>query len=267
MPKKVLTIAGSDPIAGGGLQADLATFSEYGLFGLATVTSIVTLPAWQFKLYPLDLAVIDEELATVFALPELAGVKLGLLPDVATIELVGQYLKRYPELPVVCDPVLIFKETDDVDLAPLVAAYQKYVFPFANVITPNLAEAAVLTGLPLAETNADVERQAQTLRGQGPAAVIIKGGARLAGEAATDFLLDRNGGQFFTAPKVAGVANNGAGCTFSAAVLANLVHGQDLSTSVERAKEFVHAAIEHNVQVNDEFGNVWPGAERLGRDN
>ncbi|MGL4535860.1 MAG: bifunctional hydroxymethylpyrimidine kinase/phosphomethylpyrimidine kinase, partial [Weissella cibaria] len=102
----MLTIAGSDVLAGGGIQADLATFNEYGYFGLSAITSIVTVTPDDFTIHPVPIAILAAQLDAIFAIDDIAGVKVGLLPTVAHVELVAKYLKEYAShLPVIIDPV------------------------------------------------------------------------------------------------------------------------------------------------------------------
>ncbi|GAK30505.1 phosphomethylpyrimidine kinase [Weissella oryzae SG25] len=263
MVKKVLTIAGSDPLAAGGLQADLATFSEYGLFGLAAITSIVTNVQHDFKIYPTEVQQLDEQLATIFALPDLEGIKLGLLPTVELIELVGQYLKESPTKLVVFDPVLIFKEANQLDLADLVQAMRTNIFPYADVITPNLSEAALLANRPVPTTPTGLLSLAQQIQSDFNGSVVIKGGKRLAGTEAIDLLLDSEQNvHYFEKTMLNAVTVNGAGCTFAAAITANLSLGLNLLGAVEDAKDFVYQGIQAGVPIETNLGNVWQGARR-----
>lgn len=266
MVKKVLTIAGSDPLAAGGLQADLATFSEYGLFGLAAITSIVTNVQHDFKIYPTNAQQLKEQLATIFALPDIAGIKLGLLPTVELIELVGQSLKERPAKLVVFDPVLIFKEANQLDLADLVQAMRVNIFPYVDVITPNLSEAALLADRPVPTSSADLLSLAQQIQSDFKGSVVIKGGKRLAGTKALDLLLDSEQNvHYFEKPMLNAVTINGAGCTFAAAITANLSLGLDLVSAVEDAKDFVYQGIQAGIPIEADLGNVWQGARRYNQ--
>lgn len=128
MVKKLLTIAGSDSLSGGGIQADLATFNEFGYFGLSVITSIVTVTNDNFKIYPTDLKIIQAQLDSTLALDDIAAIKVGLLPTVDIIDLVAEYLKKV-DVPVIVDPVMVFKETDSTNTDFLVQEIKNQLLP------------------------------------------------------------------------------------------------------------------------------------------
>ncbi|MDR0920770.1 MAG: bifunctional hydroxymethylpyrimidine kinase/phosphomethylpyrimidine kinase [Lactobacillales bacterium] len=262
MPKKVLTIAGSDTLSGGGLQADLATFSEYGLVGFTAITSIVTVVEEEFLIHAVDLSLLEEQLQTIAELPKMSGIKLGLLPTVEMIELVGRFLMENPEIPVVVDPVLVFKETSEVQVEHVREAMKKFIFPYAKVMTPNLVEAQILANVPKMTTVEEMKRAAEILFSFGTQNIVIKGGARIKGNLAIDIVY--NGKEFteFRSEKLQTTTNNGAGCTFASAIISNLVLGAEVNEAVEKAKEFVYAGIRSGVPLSKTLGNVWQGAKR-----
>jgi len=264
-PQKIVTIAGSDILAGGGIQADLATFNEYGLFGLSVITSIVTVTAEDFTIHPVDLVTVAEQLEAIFALTDVAGIKVGLLPSVAHIELVAQYLRRYAQhLPIIIDPVMAFKETQDVTVQELVMAFKQELLPLATVMTPNLVEAEFLTGMTI-NTQADLVAAGHKLLETGAQAVVVKGGARIAGDMAVDVIVTTSGEQLLINPKETTIFNNGAGCTFASAIASQLVQGIPVMAAVTDAKDFVYQAIKNGVILNKQFnvGNVWQAARRI----
>ncbi|WP_057754950.1 bifunctional hydroxymethylpyrimidine kinase/phosphomethylpyrimidine kinase [Weissella kandleri] len=261
-PAVVLTIAGADSLSGGGLQADLATFNELKLYGLATVTSIAAVQPDNLKITPLPATLVQDQLQSQQAAFQLRGVKIGLLPTVEQVELVATWIKQLPEkIPVVVDPVLVFKEAQTDAAVGLRDAYLRELFPLATIITPNLTEAMQLTGQALVNEQT-VARAGQALLQTGTQSVVIKGGHRLAGPMAKDYLLTQDGNQWLTSPKLTSNNNNGAGCTFSAAILSYLVQGNSLETAVAQAKTFVQHAIEAGLTINEQQGNVWQGANR-----
>ena len=264
-PKKMVTIAGSDILAGGGIQADLATFNEYGYFGLSVITSIVTVTKDDFTIHPVPLDVLDAQLQSIFALDEIAGVKVGLLPTVGHVHMVADYLRRYAtNMPVIIDPVMAFKETDDVDVVELVAAFQKDLLPLASMTTPNLVEGELLAGIKIKD-KADLAQAAEIIRGFGADAVVVKGGARLAGNEATDVVTTGAEPTFLGSQKLDSAFNNGAGCTFASAIASQLATGKTPVDAVKDAKDFVYWGIKNGVALNDDFsvGNVWQAARRL----
>lgn len=264
MPHKILTIAGSDTLAGGGLQADLATFSNYNFFGLSVTTSIVTVTSDDFQIFPLDLAVIAAQLESALALDDIVAVKVGLLPTPDIVRLVAQYL-RDVNIPIIVDTVMVFKETTQVETKDIVACLIDQLVPLATVVTPNLREAEILTG-PTITSRADMVQASQRLVALGAQNVLLKGGTLLAGDEAVDVLYDGTTATFLTQAKIpeAKMYHNGAGCTLSASLAANLGQTADVLAAAQDAKEFVWYGIKYGVDLNHTFdvGNVWQGARR-----
>lgn len=264
MPHKILTIAGSDTLAGGGLQADLATFSNYNFFGLSVTTSIVTVTSDDFQIFPLDLAVIAAQLESALALDDIVAVKVGLLPTPDIVRLVAQYL-RDVNIPIIVDPVMVFKETTQVETKDIVACLIDQLVPLATVVTPNLREAEILTGQTIT-SRADMVQASQRLVALGAQNVLLKGGTLLAGDEAVDVLYDGTTATFLTQAKIpaAKMYHNGAGCTLSASLAANLGQRADVLAAAQDAKEFVWYGINYGVDLNHTFdvGNVWQGARR-----
>ncbi|ALI33504.1 bifunctional hydroxymethylpyrimidine kinase/phosphomethylpyrimidine kinase [Weissella cibaria] len=267
-PTKMLTIAGSDVLAGGGIQADLATFNEYGYFGLSASTSIVTVTPDDFTIHPVPIAILAAQLDAIFAIDDIAGVKVGLLPTVAHVELVAKYLKEYAShLPVIIDPVMAFKETSTTNVNELVKAIQTELLPLATITTPNLVEAELLSGRTI-KTAADMTEAARIMQQMGAQSVVVKGGKRLAGQEAVDVLVAADGLKTFKTEKVANAYNNGAGCTFSSAIASQLAAGATTAHAVSDAKAFVYEGIKHGVPLNEALpvGNVWQAARRLSEE-
>jgi hydroxymethylpyrimidine/phosphomethylpyrimidine kinase len=240
VPPVALTIAGSDPSGGAGLQADLKTFHQFGVYGEAVVTLVTvqnTLGVTRVECLPAEL-VIEQLRAVLEDIPPRAA-KTGALGNREIVEAVAAAAAGF-EFPLVVDPVMLSKHG-----APLVSedareAIARRLLPRAALVTPNLHEAAVLAGIPIRELSA-MHRAAERIVEQGAQAVLVKGG-HLAG-AATDVLLA--GGRFYEFPeeRIDTPHTHGAGCTYSAAIAAGLAQGLDLPEAVRRAKAFVTAAI------------------------
>lgn len=238
-----LTIAGSDPSGGAGIQADLKTFHQFGVFGEAAITLLtvqntrgVAEVAWvEPRLVRAQVeAVLDD-------IPPNA-VKTGALGSAAIIETVAAVAPRL-QAPLVVDPVMISKHG-----APLLAedargALIDRLLPCAALITPNLHEAAALTGLAVA-TPEEMEEAARRIHARSGAAVLVKGG-HLESDAA-DVLFDGAGLRWYHAPRVETPHTHGTGCTYSAAITACLAAGLPLGAAVERAKRYIAEAIRTN---------------------
>lgn len=253
--ENVLTIAGSDSLAGGGLQADLKTFEEFNIFGVSAITSIASIFKDSVKIETLDETTLRNQLDSIISQMKLSAIKIGLVGDINNVHLIAETLAENPA-PLVLDPVLVFKEgSTDCDKPYLTAV--KELLPKALITTPNLVEAEKLSGVKINSLE-DMKKAAQAIQKLGCQNVVIKGGSRLSGAKAVDYLLTPNSERIFENPKANISMTNGAGCTFSAAVTANIALGQSVETSVEKAKSFVYAAIVHGNSV----GSVWQGASR-----
>ena len=217
---KVLAISGSDILSGGGFQADLATYSQYGIYGFVAITSIVTTTqdGEGFVITATDLSLFQQQLDSL-ADVAFDAIKIGLLPSVEIAELTLAFIKQHQEIPIILDPVLVFKENDDHEITKMKATLLAFL-PYVTVITPNLREAAILTGMPI-DTPADMETAAIRLCHLGSQHTIIKGGNRMDQSLARDLYYDGQIFETFVKPLVSN-NNNGAGCTFASAIASNL---------------------------------------------
>lgn len=256
MTKTILTIAGSDTLAGGGLQSDLKTFEDYRLFGLTAITCIAVMKDNQFEIHDLPTNLLQDQLDTIKQEVDLSAIKLGLIHDVTALSIVKNFLQSF-DGPIVLDPVMAFKETDHV-YSQAYRAGLIQLFPFATIVTPNLKEAELLsqqkiTALP------EMKQAAQAIVQLGATAVVIKGGERLAGELAFDLFYDGNQFNLLSKPKLTKKTINGAGCTFASAIASNLVLGKNLETAIVDSKEFVYQSILNGITLKNGEGNVWYG--------
>lgn len=267
--KKIVTIAGSDSLAGGGIQADLATFDEYNFQGLSVITSIVTVTQSDFLIHEIAPELVLEQMQSIFALDDIAAVKIGLLPTQTHVVMVADFLKSHVKgIPIIVDPVMVFKESDQANTTKMVQAMKTYLLPIATVVTPNLPETELLSSQKIT-TVSDLTRAAEQLLQDGCQAVYAKGGTRLDGAQVKDVLVEKTGVvSIFEQPKLTTHTNNGAGCTLSAAIASNLGQTKSLTDAAKAAQAFVHAGIEHGVLLNQSFeiGNVWQGAQRAIRE-
>ncbi|MHA7611828.1 hydroxymethylpyrimidine/phosphomethylpyrimidine kinase [Weissella viridescens] len=267
--KKIVTIAGSDSLAGGGIQADLATFDEYNFQGLSVITSIVTVTQSDFLIHEIAPELVLEQMQSIFALDDIAAVKIGLLPTQTHVVMVADFLKSHVKgIPIIVDSVMVFKESDQANTTKMVQAMKTYLLPIATVVTPNLPETELLSSQKIT-TVSDLTRAAEQLLQDGCQAVYAKGGTRLDGAQVKDVLVEKTGVvSIFEQPKLTTHTNNGAGCTLSAAIASNLGQAKSLTDAAKAAQAFVHAGIEHGVLLNQSFeiGNVWQGAQRAIRE-
>ncbi len=246
-PLVVLTIAGSDSGGGAGIQADLKTFAAHGLHGTCALTAVTAQHTHGVRgMVALDPSfVVDQVEAVVTDLPPLA-VKTGMLANPAIVAAVSA-LAASGVLPnLVVDPVLVSTSGDRLMEEGGVHAYRTHLFPLAIVVTPNLAEAALLTGRAVSDlqTTGALCEVAEELRALGPAAVVVKGG-HFGGDPASapDVVAGPDGTVVLEGRRVATVNDHGTGCTLSAAIAANLALGSDPLTSVTLAKRYVEGAL------------------------
>lgn len=257
--KNVLTIAGSDSLAGGGLQADLKTFEELNVFGLSVVTSIADIFPDSVSIKALNSKLVKEQLESVLTQVEITSVKTGFLGSTAIIRLIKAEIEQ-KNLSLIVDPVLVFKEGETSKNIDYLMAIKNDLLPLATVVTPNLIEAEKLTGLKIKSVE-QIPQVAQRIQALGCPNVIIKGGSRLEGTEAIDYLLTEKRDYWFRNDKVDTKITDGAGCTFSAAITAYMALGMSVLESVKMAKKFVRLSIIDGVKIGD-FGSVWQGALR-----
>jgi hydroxymethylpyrimidine/phosphomethylpyrimidine kinase len=236
-----LTIAGSDPSGGAGLQGDLKTFHRMGVYGEAVVTLITvqnTMGVTRVDVMAPDL-VVEQIQAVCSDIPPHAA-KLGALGNRAVVEAVAAAAQNFP-FPLVIDPVMISKHG-----APLMdqegqRAMAACLIARAFLLTPNLEEAAVLAGFPVTDV-ASMRKAAEKLASLGAKNVLIKGG-HLQGDAVDVLFEPERGFHEFSSPRVATAHTHGTGCTYSAAITAELAKGATLLTAIGKAKEFITEAI------------------------
>lgn len=261
--KKTLTIAGSDTSGGAGIQADLKTFQEHGTYGINALTVIVTMDpenGWSHGIHPIPVDTLKAQLKTAFS-TGIDAIKTGMLPTVEIIETAAEAIDRSGLETVVIDPVLVCKGEDQALFPENVEAMVKLLLPRALVVTPNLFEAGQLSGLGTLTTIEDMKSAAVKIHEAGAKNVVIKGGKQLQHEKAVDLFYDGTTYTLLESEKTATTYNHGAGCTFAAAVTANLANGLAVNEAVLEAKKFVSAAIANGWKLNEYVGPVMHGAK------
>ncbi|RAQ98179.1 bifunctional hydroxymethylpyrimidine kinase/phosphomethylpyrimidine kinase [Thermogemmatispora tikiterensis] len=239
---RALTIAGSDSSAGAGIQADLKTFAALEVYGLSAITAITAQNTLgvraAFELPPeLVEAQIDAVLEDIGA----DAAKTGMLATAPIIEAVARSVARW-KLRLVVDPVMAAKSGDPLLRPEAVAALRGVLLPLAEVVTPNLPEAEMLTGRHI-ETLEEMREAARAIHDRGARHVVVKGGHRL--DAPIDVYFDGTGFSELRAERIETRHTHGTGCTFSAAIAAFLAHGLSVAEAVAEAKRYVTEAIRH----------------------
>lgn len=238
-----LTIAGSDSSAGAGIQADLKTFSELGVYGLTALTCIVAeTPGRVSKIEAVSTEMVCAQIEVLIQSFPVAAMKTGLLFSGEIVSAVAQTLRRHSaRFTLVIDPVMVATSGDALLRDDAVEAYEHELFPLATILTPNLAEAARLLGEPIHDLPA-MRTAGARLAEKYRVPVLLKGG-HLSGHDAIDLLFAGENVVEFSTPFSRGIATHGTGCTYSAAIAAGLASGLSLEAAVRRAKQFVTATI------------------------
>ncbi len=242
-----LTIAGSDPSGGAGLQADLKVFLRHGLSGAAVPTVITVQSTTGVSgLHVLPGKLVSEQLGALLRDVRPAAVKVGLLGSADNVRAVARALLplKRAGVPIVVDPVLAAGDGTRLLPADAVPVFNRQLLPLATLLTPNIDEAAELSGHSAEDVRRKVEQVSQALIDAGAAAVLVKGG-HLTSEESTDVLATREELILFSLPRIARRRHvHGTGCALASAIAARLAQGERLEHAVQAAKEWVHAAIE-----------------------
>ncbi|MED3549494.1 pyridoxine/pyridoxal/pyridoxamine kinase [Cytobacillus praedii] len=262
--KKVLTIAGSDTSGGAGIQADLKTFQELGVYGMTALTTIVTMDPknnWNHNVFPIALDTLETQIETVLS-TGIDAMKTGMLGSVEIIELAAKVIDENKLDRVVIDPVLVCKGEDEVLHPETAEALRTILVPRATVVTPNLFEAWQLAQTGPIKTVDDMKEAAVKIHELGAKYVLIKGGSKLQHEKAVDLLYDGKEFTLFESERIETTYTHGAGCTYSSAITAELAKGKSVVEAVEIAKDFITAAISHGFKLNEYVGPTMHGAYR-----
>lgn len=263
--KKVLTIAGSDTSGGAGIQADLKTFQELGVYGMTALTTIVTMDPknnWNHNVFPIAIDTLKAQLETVLS-TGIDAMKTGMLGSVEIIELAARVIDENKLDKVVIDPVLVCKGEDEVLHPETAVALREILVPRATVVTPNLFEAGQLAQTGPIKTVEDMKEAAEKIHALGAKNVLIKGGSKLAHEKAVDLLFDGKEFRLFESERIHTTYTHGAGCTNSSAITAELAKGKTVVEAVQTAKDFITAAINHGFKLNEYVGPTMHCASRL----
>ncbi len=253
-PPVALTIAGSDPSGGAGIQADLKTFSALGAYGCAVLTALTAQNTQGVTgTHPVPAGFVTEQLDTLVADVDLDAVKIGMLATADVAEAVQRFLESSPCPMVVLDPVMVATSGDRLLADDAVEAVRR-LLPLASIITPNTAEAAVLLDTAVADDVSTMARQAAALLDAGAVRVLLKGG-HLTGADAVDVYAGPEGERRFSAPRVSTRNTHGTGCTLSSALAALRPQRDSWPAAVGAAKDYLTGAIAAGGELRVGHGN------------
>jgi len=243
MIPNILSIAGTDPSGGAGIQADLKTFSALGGYGMAVVTALVAQTTTGVSaVHDVPPEFVTAQLEVLFQDVRVDAVKIGMLANAAVIRAVVACLDRYRPAYVVLDPVMVAKSGDALLEPVAVASLVGELMPAVDLVTPNLDEAAVMLGETVVTAAGDMPGQAERIAELGAKRVLLKGG-HLSDADSTDVLLSEEGIEVLRAPRITTDNDHGTGCTLSAAIAALRPRSEDWRQAVVQAKDYLTGAL------------------------
>lgn len=250
--KNVLTIAGSDSCGGAGIQADLKTFSALGTYGMSVITAVTAQNTTGVVMVrEMDVDIVREQINCLFDDIEIHAVKIGMVSSIEIIETIGSCLQDKGATQIVVDPVMVSKSGCHLLRPESTQALIKVLFPIAEVVTPNLFEAEVITGDKIS-TIAEMEAAAIKIHDLGARNVVVKGG-HLTGDA-VDVMYDGKSFDYIQGTRINTPNTHGTGCTFSSAIAAHLARGFSVRDAVREAKKYINGAIENGFDLGHGVG-------------
>ena len=243
MNGRVLTIAGSDSGGGAGIQADIKTITALGSYASSAITALTAQNTkGVFGIYDVPDKFIEQQIELVLSDIGADAIKTGMLHREGVIKTIVKALKKYPKIPVVVDPVMVAKGGSSLLEKKAVNALMDVLVPLCTVVTPNIPEAEVLSGIKI-KKKADMIEAAARIMMMGAKNVLIKGG-HMKGPLISNILVNKDGAKTFEAERIKSKHTHGTGCTLASAIATGLAQGMDLEKSVEVSIAYVGAAIE-----------------------
>lgn len=250
--KTALTIAGSDCSGGAGIQADLKTFSAHGVYGMSVIVSVVAENTTHvIDMEDVSSEMIEKQMDAIFEDIGVDAVKVGMLSKKSSMAAVARGLRKYKPMHVVIDSVMAAKDGSPLMSPDAVDLFIREIMPLAELVTPNIPEAEIITGFKITSTE-DMEKAAVMIRDLGANNVLVKGG-HAAGDA-LDILYDGKQFFYYSSERIPTKNTHGTGCTYSSAIASNLALGNSLEDAVKKAKEYVTTAIRHSLSIGKGSG-------------
>lgn len=253
--KNLLTIAGSDSGGGAGIQADIKTFAAHGGYGMSVITSVTaqnTMGVTAIHDIPADM--VCAQMDAVFSDIRVDGVKVGMLSNPEIVSAVADRLRHYAPKIIIVDPVMVSTSGSKLLSDDAVRLIKSELIPFATMVTPNIPEAEVLTGLKISSTD-DMGKAAEIIGALGCRYVLVKGGHL--SDTANDLLYDSDGEiKIFEGTRLKSKNTHGTGCSISSAICANLAKGMDAAKAVGEAKKYIRVGIENSVSIGHGSGPI-----------
>lgn len=259
-----ITIAGSDSCGGAGIQADIKTMTANGVYAMSAITALTAQNTTGVTgIYEVSPEFLEAQIVAVFEDIRPDAVKIGMVSSSELIKTIAKNLKKYDAKSIVLDPVMVATSGAKLISDDAIATLQEYLIPLATVITPNIPEAEVLSGMEI-KTEEEMIKAAQYISEKFGCAVLLKGGHNI--NDANDLLCENGNYKWFYGKRINNPNTHGTGCTLSSAIASNLAKGRDLEMSVEKAKVYISGALSamldlgkgsgpmnHAYMINEEF--------------
>lgn len=239
--KTALSIAGSDCSGGAGIQADIKTMLTNGVYGMTVITALTaqnTLGISNILEVPTEF--VEKQLESIFQDIYPNAIKIGMLSSTSTIQKIAEILQKYQAKNIVLDPVMISTSGSPLLRDDAIKDLQNVLFPLATLITPNIPEAEILSGISI-QSEEDMERAAKKIAETYHCSVLCKGGHQR--NTANDLLFEKGAYTWFYGEKIQNPNAHGTGCTLSSAIASNLAKGYSLKDSVQRSKDYLSSAL------------------------
>lgn len=236
-----LTIAGSDSSGGAGIQADIKTMTVHGVYAMSAITALTAQNTTGVSgIYEVSPEFLAKQLDSIFTDIPPHAVKVGMVSSAELVRVIAQKLREYGATKIVVDPVMVSTSGSRLISEDAVETLGRELFPIADLLTPNIPEAEVLTGMSI-RTPEEMEQAARQIGEQFDCAVLCKGGHQV--NSANDFLWQKSDGCWFCGERIQNPNTHGTGCTLSSAIASNLAKGLTLEEAVKRAKQYLSGAL------------------------
>ena len=236
-----LTIAGSDSSGGAGIQADIKTMTVHGVYAMSAITALTAQNTTGVSgIYEVSPEFLAKQLDSIFTDIPPHAVKVGMVSSAELVRVIAQKLREYGAKKIVVDPVMVSTSGSRLISEDAVETLGRELFPIADLLTPNIPEAEVLTGMSI-RTPEEMEQAPRQIGERFDCAVLCKGGHQV--NSANDFLWQKSGGCWFYGERIQNPNTHGTGCTLSSAIASNLAKGLTLEEAVKRAKQYLSGAL------------------------
>lgn len=261
--KTAVTIAGSDSSGGAGIQADIKTMITNGVYAMSAITALTAQNTVGITgIMEVTPEFLEKQLDNIFTDIYPDAVKIGMVSSVDLIKVIAAKLKEYDAKNIVVDPVMVATSGASLSTDGAVEALKEYLIPLADVVTPNIPEAEVLSGMSIT-TEEDMTAAAKIISDKYHCAVLCKGGHQI--NDANDLLYSDGSYQWFYGKRIPNPNTHGTGCTLSSAIASNLAKGYDMVSAVERAKEYLSGALADMLDLGKGSGPVNHGFDLHGK--